>query len=107
MLTTVVVTVALSVVLHGLTSAPLVTAYHRWYAAHTRANPEAEEATPATMPRRRRQLDAAGSERLGGRSRQTERPRLTGSASASAAGPREPRTPARPSRAFLAPAARP
>ena len=59
-LTTVVVTVALSVVLHGLTSAPLVTAYHRWYAAHTGANPEAEEATPATMPRRRRQLDAAG-----------------------------------------------
>ena len=68
-LTTVVVTVALSVVLHGLTSAPLVTAYHRWYAAHTRADPEAEEATPATMPRPRRQLDAAGLRRPGGSSR--------------------------------------
>ena len=66
-LTTVVVTVALSVVLHGLTSAPLVAAYHRWYVAHAVANPEAEEATPATMPRRRRQLDAAGIERLAGR----------------------------------------
>ena len=31
-LTTVAVTVALSVILHGLTSVPLVAAYHRWYA---------------------------------------------------------------------------
>ena len=68
-LTTVVVTVALSVVLHGLTSAPLVTAYHRWYAAHSKANPEAEEATPATVPRPRRQLDAGVLRRLGGSSR--------------------------------------
>ena len=67
-LTTVVVTVALSVVLHGLTSAPLVAAYHRWYAAHTRANPEAEEAAPATLPRRRRHFDAAAREQLIGRS---------------------------------------
>jgi sodium/hydrogen antiporter len=66
-LTTVVVTVALSVVLHGLTSAPLVTAYHRWYASHKKANPEAEEAAPTTVPRRRRQLDAAGHEQLAGR----------------------------------------
>jgi NhaP-type Na+/H+ or K+/H+ antiporter len=65
-LTTVVVTVALSVVLHGLTSAPLVTAYHRWYACHTVANPEAEEATPATLPRARHQLDLDGLERLTG-----------------------------------------
>jgi NhaP-type Na+/H+ or K+/H+ antiporter len=63
-LTTVVVTVALSVVLHGLTSVPLVGAYHRWYAAHTAANPEAEEAAPATVPRQRRRVDAAGLERL-------------------------------------------
>jgi NhaP-type Na+/H+ or K+/H+ antiporter len=58
-LTTVVVTVALSVVLHGLSSAPLVAVYHRWYAAHTAANPEAEEAASATMPRQRRQLGGA------------------------------------------------
>ena len=51
-LTTVVVTVALSVVLHGLTSVPLVTAYHRWYEAHTAGHPAAEEATRATLPRR-------------------------------------------------------
>jgi NhaP-type Na+/H+ or K+/H+ antiporter len=56
-LTTVVVTVSLSVVLHGLTSVVLVGRYHRWYAAHTAANPEAEEAAPATVPRQRRQRD--------------------------------------------------
>ena len=59
LVTTVVVTVALSVVLHGLTSVPLVGAYHRWYEAHAAGHPAAEEAAPATMPRRRRQLDAA------------------------------------------------
>ena len=63
LMTTVVVTVSLSVVLHGLTSVPLVAAYHRWYAAHTAADPAAEEAAPATMPRQRRQLDGAGLER--------------------------------------------
>ncbi len=66
-LTTVVVTVALSVVLHGLTSVPLVTSYHRWYAAHTVANPQAEEAAPATMPRQRRQVGAAARELSAGR----------------------------------------
>ena len=63
LLTTVIVTVALSVVLHGLTSVPLVGVYHRWYEAHAAANPEAEEAAPATMPRQRRQLGGAGRER--------------------------------------------
>ena len=63
LLTTVVVTVALSVVLHGLTSVPLVGVYHRWYEAHAAANPEAEEAAPATMPRQRRQPGGAGPER--------------------------------------------
>jgi NhaP-type Na+/H+ or K+/H+ antiporter len=63
-LTTVIVTVAFSVVLHGLTSAPLVAAYHRWYAAHTVEHPSAEEATPATVPRLRREIDAAGLSRL-------------------------------------------
>jgi NhaP-type Na+/H+ or K+/H+ antiporter len=59
LVTTVVVTVALSVVLHGLTSVPLVGAYHRWFEAHASGHPAAPEATPATMPRRRRQLTPA------------------------------------------------
>ena len=53
---TVVATVALSVVLHGLTSVPLVAAYHRWYEGHTAEHPAAEEASRATIPRRRRQF---------------------------------------------------
>lgn len=55
-LSTVVVTVALSVLLHGLSSVPLVDAYHRWYTAHAAGHPAAGEARPTTMPRRRRQL---------------------------------------------------
>jgi len=65
LLTTVVLTVALSVLLHGLTSAPLVGAYHRWYESHAKVHPTAAEAAPATLPRRRRQLRAADLERLG------------------------------------------
>ncbi len=53
--TVVTCTVALSVVAHGLTSAPLVRLYHRWYAAHTAARPEAQEAVPTKAPRFRRQ----------------------------------------------------
>ena len=64
LLTTVVVTVSLSVVLHGLTSVPLVAAYHRWYEAHTAANPKAEEAAPTTVPRQRRQIDVTAIEEL-------------------------------------------
>ena len=64
LVTTVVVTVAFSVVLHGVTSVPLVAAYHRWYAAHAAVHPAAEETAPATMPRRRRQLDATGVVRM-------------------------------------------
>jgi len=64
LLTTVVVTVALSVLLHGLTSAPLVGAYHRWYESHAKAHPAAAEAAPVTLPRRRRQLTVADVERL-------------------------------------------
>ena len=70
LLTTVVVTVALSVLLHGLTSAPLVSAYHRWYESHAKVHPAAAEAAPATLPRRRRHLGAADVERL----RKGERP---------------------------------
>jgi NhaP-type Na+/H+ or K+/H+ antiporter len=63
-LTTVVVTVALSVVLHGLTSVPFVSAYHRWYERNTEAHPTAAEAAPTTMPRQRRHVSAADLERL-------------------------------------------
>lgn len=54
--TTVIVTVALSVILHGLTSVPLIAVYHRWYATRTAERPAAEESTPATVPRRRHEL---------------------------------------------------
>jgi NhaP-type Na+/H+ or K+/H+ antiporter len=65
LLTTVTVTVALSVVLHGLSSVPFVRVYHRWYEGHTDAHPAAAEAKPATMPRQRRHLPAANLVRLG------------------------------------------
>ena len=54
LLTTVVVTVAFSVFLHGLSSVPLVAAYSRWYAAHAAKHPAAPEATPTVMSRLRR-----------------------------------------------------
>ncbi|WP_448811741.1 hypothetical protein [Agromyces bauzanensis] len=57
---TVVVTVALSVILHGLTSVPFVAAYRRWYAAHSTEHPNAEEAAPATVARRRRSFPGFG-----------------------------------------------
>jgi sodium/hydrogen antiporter len=53
LLTTVVVTVALSVVLHGLTSVPLISVYGRWYTAHAEEHPRAHEARPAEVPRLR------------------------------------------------------
>ena len=62
LLTAVIVTVALSVLLHGLTSAPLVGVYHRWYESHAEAHPKAAEAVATTMPRQRRHLRAAGLE---------------------------------------------
>lgn len=55
-LTTVFVTIALSILLHGLTSVPLVARYHRWSSAHVAAHPSAEESVPTVMPRLRRQL---------------------------------------------------
>ena len=57
--TTVTVTVALSVIAHGLSSAPLVGVYHRWYAAHTGRRPDAAEAAPTEAPRFRRQAGRA------------------------------------------------
>ena len=55
LIATVVVTVGLSVFLHGLTSVPLVAAYHSWYAAHAETHPGAAEAAPTLLSRRRRQ----------------------------------------------------
>lgn len=55
LLTTVVVTVALSILLHGLSSVPLVTVYHRWATAHIASDPNSAEGVPARMPRLRRQ----------------------------------------------------
>jgi NhaP-type Na+/H+ or K+/H+ antiporter len=61
LLTTVVVTVALSVLAHGLTSAPLVGVYQRWYATHADEHPGSVEAAPTALPRARRPLAASGS----------------------------------------------
>jgi NhaP-type Na+/H+ or K+/H+ antiporter len=58
-LSTVMVTVLLSVFLHGLSSVPFVAAYSRWYAAHSTRHPTAPEATPTAMSRPRRQPDPA------------------------------------------------
>jgi sodium/hydrogen antiporter len=58
LLTTVVVTVALSVALHGLTSVPLIAVYGRWYASHAEAHPEAPEAASADVPRLRHTVGA-------------------------------------------------
>jgi len=58
LLATVVVTVAMSVFLHGFTSVPFVAMYHRWYETHTEAHPQAPEAAPAQVPRRRHQATA-------------------------------------------------
>ncbi|GAA4353014.1 cation:proton antiporter [Microbacterium rhizosphaerae] len=66
--TTVIVTVALSVILHGLTSVPLIALYHRWYQAHTAEHPTAAEAVPATMSRPRRHLSAPDQTDHGGAS---------------------------------------
>jgi NhaP-type Na+/H+ or K+/H+ antiporter len=54
LLVAVVVTVALSVFLHGLSAIPLVSVYHRWYEDHLTRHSTAVEATPTPMPRRRR-----------------------------------------------------
>jgi NhaP-type Na+/H+ or K+/H+ antiporter len=58
LLATVVVTVGLSVFLHGLTAKPFVAAYHRWYADQTATASSVPEAEPTIVPRRRRQPGA-------------------------------------------------
>ncbi len=54
MFATVTFVVALSVVAHGLSSAPLVGRYHRWFTFHTAEHAEAAESTPTVEPRARR-----------------------------------------------------
>jgi NhaP-type Na+/H+ or K+/H+ antiporter len=54
LLITVVVTVALSVFLHGLSAIPFVSVYHRWYESHLTRQTSAVEAEPTPMPRKRR-----------------------------------------------------
>ncbi|WP_395690306.1 cation:proton antiporter [Nocardioides sp.] len=53
LLTTVVVTVGLSVFLHGLTATPLVAVYHRWYAAQPATESPVAEAAPTPLTRTR------------------------------------------------------
>ncbi len=55
LLTTVMMTILLSVFLHGLSSVPLVAAYSRWYAAQVVEHPSTSEAKPTIMPRLRHQ----------------------------------------------------
>jgi NhaP-type Na+/H+ or K+/H+ antiporter len=55
LLSTVALTVALSVLAHGITSVPLVARYTAWYATRAEEHPETAEAVPATMSRLRRQ----------------------------------------------------
>jgi sodium/hydrogen antiporter len=47
-------TVGLSVLLHGITAAPLADRYGRWYGAHPRSAQPSMEAAPATVTRPRR-----------------------------------------------------
>ena len=58
LLTTVVVTVGLSVFLHGLTAKPFIAIYSRWYGNQTQEAPSAAEAAPTRLPRRRRRPDS-------------------------------------------------
>jgi len=53
LLTTVMMTILMSVFLHGLSSVPLVAVYSRWYAAQATKDPSASEAKPTIMSRLR------------------------------------------------------
>jgi NhaP-type Na+/H+ or K+/H+ antiporter len=50
-LSAIYLTVGLSVLVHGITAAPLAGRYGRWYDAHPRATPPSMEAAPATVTR--------------------------------------------------------
>jgi sodium/hydrogen antiporter len=58
LLATVTVTVALSVLLHGLTAGPLVARYHRWYTENAVPDPSAAEGKDTPLPRPRRAAGA-------------------------------------------------
>lgn len=58
LVTTALITVALSVFAHGLTAVPLTNAYARWYEAHTDTTPM--EAAPVREQRWRRGVAASG-----------------------------------------------
>jgi sodium/hydrogen antiporter len=60
--TTVMLTILLSVFLHGLSSVPLVAAYSRWYTAHPAKSPSAPEAKPTIMSRLRHPTMPANTE---------------------------------------------
>jgi sodium/hydrogen antiporter len=62
LLTTVMMTILLSVFLHGLSSVPLVAAYSRWYTAHVTKHPSASEAKPTITSRLRHHPTAEESE---------------------------------------------
>ena len=67
LLSTVVVTVGMSVFLHGLTSVPLVARYHRWYSAEAPSRADAVEARPSHVPRGRNKRTPVRSAIRGGR----------------------------------------
>lgn len=54
LLVTVIVTVGLSVFLHGISAMPFIAIYHRWFESHRSDPRSAVEAEPAPMPRQRR-----------------------------------------------------
>jgi NhaP-type Na+/H+ or K+/H+ antiporter len=62
LLTTVMMTILLSVFLHGLSSIPLVSVYSRWYKAHLENHPSAPEAKPTIMSRLRHHPTAEDTE---------------------------------------------
>jgi NhaP-type Na+/H+ or K+/H+ antiporter len=73
LLTTVMMTILLSVFLHGLSSVPLVAVYSRWYAANIAKRPSASEATPTNMSRLRHHPTPEETEPVTSQQRRTPR----------------------------------
>jgi sodium/hydrogen antiporter len=59
LLITIYLTIALSVLLHGLTAAPLATRYARWYESHPQGGDQLMEGVPAVTPRRPRETEVS------------------------------------------------
>jgi sodium/hydrogen antiporter len=72
LLITVMLTILMSVFLHGLCSVPLVAAYSRWYAAHEAKHPGASEATPTIVSRLRHHPTAEETEPVTARQRPSQ-----------------------------------